>query len=77
MSFLKNLRNMVQPTGPQVAMAAAGAATAAEGLRGPMKTLRVDQPTGSRPVQRSAFFEDAPFEENIVVKLQRDNDPLL
>ncbi len=70
MSFLKNLRNMVQPTGPQVAMAAAGAATAAEGLRGPMKTLRVDQPTGSRPIQRSAFFEDAPFEENIVVNFK-------
>lgn len=70
MSFLKNLRNMVQPTGPQVAMAAAGAATAAEGLRGPMKTLRVDQPAGARPVQRSAFFEDAPFEENIVVNFK-------
>lgn len=67
MNFFQSLRNAVQSSGPQVAVAGVGPAATTGGVRAPVMAQRAARPEAQRAFQKTAFFEDAPFEENIVV----------
>lgn len=71
MSFFRSLRNAVQPSGQQVTVAGVGAAAATVSARGAVLGQQSVRSTSARDVQKKAFFEDAPFEENIVVDFKR------